>query len=42
MGEAAELFYELWIPPLLGDIDTEEKLLAHWQRWYEEVYIPAV
>jgi len=40
-GESAELFHELWIPPLLGDVDTEEKLLAHWQRWHEDVYKPA-
>lgn len=39
-GESDDLFHELWIPPLFDDVDTEAKLLAHWKRWYADVYKP--
>lgn len=40
-GESATLFHELWIPPMLNDVDTEKKLLNYWRDWYREIYQPA-
>ena len=40
-GESATLFHELWIPPMIQIVDTEERFMEHWRQWYADIYKPA-